>query len=159
NVVDGKGKGKDAGERAELRIRPQVQGAALVLDNATGKILAMAGGFSYPLSQLNRVSQARRQPGSSLKPLTYLAALNAGLQPATLVDDEPIALPPIGNSPNAQEKDYWTPKNYDGTSQGTMTLRRALENSKNQVTARLLDGGIAAAPEESLDKVCAIAME
>ena len=75
----------------------------------------MAGGFSYPLSQLNRVSQARRQPGSALKPLTYLAALNAGLQPDTLVDDEPITLPPIGSRQNAQEKDYWTPKNYDGS--------------------------------------------
>ena len=156
NVVEAKGKDS---ARAELRIRPQVQGAAVVIDNATGKILAMAGGFSYPLSQLNRVSQARRQPGSALKPLTYLAALTAGLQPDTLVDDEPITLPPIGNSPNAQEKDYWTPKNYDGTSAGTITLRRALENSKNQVTARLLDGGIAASPEESLDKVCAIAVE
>ena len=157
NVVEGKG--KDGGARAELRVRPQVQGAAVVIDNATGKILAMAGGFSYPLSQLNRASQARRQPGSALKPLTYLAALTAGLQPDTLVDDESITLPPIGNSPNAQEKDYWTPKNYDGTSAGTVTLRRALENSKNQVTARLLDGGIAESPEESLDKVCAIAVE
>ncbi len=156
NVVETKGKDS---ARAELRVRPQVQGAAVVIDNATGKILAMAGGFSYPLSQLNRASQARRQPGSALKPLTYLAALNAGLQPDTLVDDEPITLPPIGNSPNAQEKDYWTPKNYDGTSAGTITLRRALENSKNQVTARLLDGGIAESPEDSLDKVCAIAVE
>ena len=156
NVVEGKGKDS---VRAELRIRPQVQGAAIVIDNATGKILAMAGGFSYPLSQLNRASQARRQPGSALKPLTYLAALSSGLQPDTLIDDEPITLPPIGNSPNAQEKDYWTPKNYDGTSSGTITLRRALENSKNQVTARLLDGGIAAMPEDSLDKVCAIAVE
>ena len=156
NVVEAKGKD---GARAELRVRPQVQGAAIVIDNATGKILAMAGGFSYPLSQLNRASQARRQPGSALKPLTYLAALTAGLQPDTLVDDESITLPPIGNSPNAQEKDYWTPKNYDGSSSGTITLRRALENSKNQVTARLLDGGIAASPEDSLDKVCAIAVE
>jgi penicillin-binding protein 1A len=156
NVVEANNK---SAARAELRIRPQVQGAAIVIDNATGKILAMAGGFSYPLSQFNRASQGRRQPGSALKPLTYLAALNAGMQPDTLVDDEPITLPPIGNSPNAQEKDYWTPKNYDGSSAGTITLRRALENSKNQVTARLLDGGIAASPEDSLDKVCAIAVE
>ena len=76
---------KSRNARAELRVRPTVQGAALVLENKTGRILAMAGGFSYPLSQLNRVAQSARQPGSSLKPLTYLAALGQGLQPNTLV--------------------------------------------------------------------------
>jgi len=81
--------------RAELRVRPTVQGAAVILDNKTGRILAMAGGFSYPLSQLNRVTQARRQPGSALKPITYLAALRSGLQPNTLVLDTPVTLPPI----------------------------------------------------------------
>jgi len=156
NVVETKGK---ENARAELRVRPSVQGAAVVIDNATGRILAMAGGFSYPLSQLNRVTQSRRQPGSTLKPLTYLAALNSGMQPDTLVDDEPITLPPIGTRRNAQAKDYWTPKNYDGSSSGTITLRRALENSKNQVTARLLDGGISMRPEDSLDRVCALAIE
>jgi membrane carboxypeptidase/penicillin-binding protein len=156
NVVEANGKNA---ARAELRVRPLVQGAAVVIDNATGRILAMAGGFSYPLSQLNRATQARRQPGSALKPVTYLAALTSGLQPDTLVDDEPITLPPIGGEANAQEKDYWTPKNYDGVSAGTITLRRALENSKNQVTARLLDGGIAENPADSLDKVCALAIE
>ncbi len=63
----------------------KVQGAALVLENKTGRILAMVGGFSYPLSQLNRTTQALRQPGSSIKPLIYLAALHRGLQPNTLV--------------------------------------------------------------------------
>jgi 1A family penicillin-binding protein len=146
--------------RAELRVRPTVQGAAVILDNKTGRLLAMAGGFSYPLSQLNRVTQARRQPGSSLKPITYLAALRSGLQPNTLVLDTPVTLPPIGSNVDyARERDYWTPKNYDGGSSGVITLRRALENSKNLVTARLLDGGIDAAPEESLDRVCEIAME
>jgi penicillin-binding protein 1A len=150
--------GKD-GARAELRVRPSVQGAAVVIDNATGKILAMAGGFSYPLSQLNRVTQSHRQPGSALKPVTYLAALNSGMQPDTLVDDEPITLPPIGSRMHAQAKDYWTPKNYNGSSSGTITLRQALENSRNQVTARLLKGGIAKKPEDSLDRVCALAIE
>src|SRR5262249_50692886 len=59
---------------AELRARPEVQGAALVVENKTGRILAMTGGFSYPLSQLNRATQAARQPGSAIKPVTYLAA-------------------------------------------------------------------------------------
>ena len=109
-VTDGKGK---TAARAELRVRPVVQGAVVVLENKTGRILAMSGGFSYPLSQLNRMSQAMRQPGSAIKPLSYLAALRRGLQPNTLVSDEPITLPPIGRG-RAREQDYWTPKNYDG---------------------------------------------
>jgi penicillin-binding protein 1A len=130
-----------------------------VLENKTGRILAMAGGFSYPLSQLNRVAQAARQPGSSLKPLTYLAALGQGLQPNTLVYDSPITLPPIGGGRYARPEDYWTPKNYDGGASGIMTLRRALENSKNLVTARLLDGGISDDPPESLSRLCLLAQE
>ena len=89
-------KGKQT--RADLRVRPTVEGAAVILDNKTGGILAMAGGFSYPMSQLNRVTQAVRQPGSSLKPFTYLAALRRGLQPNTLVRDQSVTLPPIGDS-------------------------------------------------------------
>ena len=86
-----------AGAQAQLRIRPTVQGAALVLENKTGRILAMAGSFSYGLSQLNRTSQIQRQPGSAMKPLTYLTALQSGLQPRhSLVRDDPITLPPIG---------------------------------------------------------------
>jgi penicillin-binding protein 1A len=155
-IVEAKGKSP---ERAELRVPPTVQGAALVLENKTGRILAMAGGFSYPLSQLNRTTQMRRQPGSALKPITYLAALDAGLQPNTLVLDEPITFAPIGGAAFARERDYWSPRNYDRGSSGVTTLRRALENSKNRVTARLLDGGIKGRPEESLDRVCEIAME
>ena len=90
NVVEGSGK---QGTRVELRTRPVVQGATVVLENQTGRVLAMVGGFSYPISQLNRATQSRRQPGSSLKPLTYLAALSSGLQPNTLVSDSPDHLP------------------------------------------------------------------
>jgi penicillin-binding protein 1A len=154
-VTDGKGK---AGARAELRVRPIVQGAVVVLENKTGRILAMSGGFSYPLSQLNRTSQAMRQPGSAIKPLSYLAALGKGLQPNTLVTDEPITLPPIGGGRN-REQDYWTPKNYDGGSGNTLTLRRALENSRNLATVHLLDGGIEKKPEASLNRLCDLAVE
>jgi penicillin-binding protein 1A len=156
-VTEAKGK---APARADLRVRPTVQGAALVLENKTGRILAMAGGFSYPLSQLNRATQAQRQPGSAIKPLVYLAALRKGLQPNTLVLDAPITLPPISNqSGYARERDYWTPKNYDSGASGVVTLRRALENSKNLVTVRLLDGGIEYDAEQSLDRVCELAQE
>jgi penicillin-binding protein 1A len=148
------GKGK-AGGRAELRVRPEVQGTAVVLDNKTGRILAMAGGFSYPLSQLNRATQAQRQPGSAIKPLSYLAALENGLQPNTLIRDEPITLPPVGGG----HAEGWSPKNYEGGGSGIVTLRQALENSRNLATVHLLDGGIAAKPEQSLDRLCALAQE
>jgi membrane peptidoglycan carboxypeptidase len=155
-VAEGKGKGKIA--RADLRVRPEVQGAAVVLENKTGRILAMTGGFSYPLSQLNRVTQATRQPGSTIKPLSYLAALGRGVQPNTLILDEPITLPPIGRR-RASEEDYWTPKNYDGGSGGVLTLRSALENSRNLATVHLLTGGIEKKPEDSLNRLCDLAME
>jgi penicillin-binding protein 1A len=106
------------------------------------------------------VTQARRQPGSSFKPMTYLAALNAGLKPNTLVMDEPITYPPIGGENRyTRDTDWWSPHNYDGGFSGPMTLRRALEQSKNLVTARLLSGGVAADPAESLDTVCKLAIE
>src|SRR5262245_52061909 len=149
----GEGKGK-AGTRAELRVRPVVQGAVVVLENKTGRILAMTGGFSYPLSQLNRTTQAVRQPGSAIKPLSYLAALGKGLQPNTLISDNPITLPPIAGG-----RDYWTPKNYDRSSRGTLTLRQALENSRNLATVHLLDGGIESKPEASLNRLCDLAVE
>ncbi|WP_230533317.1 penicillin-binding protein 1A [Microvirga roseola] len=145
--------------RADLRTPPSVQGGAVVLENRTGRILAMAGGFSYPLSQLNRATQAHRQPGSAFKPLTYLAALGKGLQPNTLIWDAPVTLPPVGGEVNARARDYWSPKNYDGARSGIVTMRRALENSKNLVTARLLDGGIEPMAEESLNRVCEMALE
>jgi penicillin-binding protein 1A len=144
--------------RAELRVRPVVQGTVVVLENKTGRILAMAGGFSYPLSQLNRATQAVRQPGSAIKPLTYLAALGKGLQPNTLINDDSIALPPIGRG-RARGKDYWSPKNYDGRGGGTLTLRQALENSRNLATVHLLDGGIESKPEASLNRICDLAVE
>jgi penicillin-binding protein 1A len=154
-VVEGKGK---ADTLAELRVRPVVQGAVVVLENKTGRILAMTGGFSYPLSQLNRATQSVRQPGSAIKPLSYLAALGKGLQPNTLVMDKSITLPPIGGS-RFRDKGYWTPRNYDGGSGATLTLRRAIENSRNLATVRLLDGGIESRPEASLSHLCDLALE
>ncbi|HTH34593.1 MAG TPA: transglycosylase domain-containing protein [Xanthobacteraceae bacterium] len=157
-----------AGVTAQLRVRPKVQGAALVLQNKTGRILAMAGGFSYPLSQLNRTWQSQRQPGSAIKPITYLTALQSGLQPNTLVPNDPITLPPIGAGAistgimrdygsSDREQDYWSPRNADYAEGGVFTMRRGLENSINVVTAHLLAGGIDGDPVRSLDEVCATA--
>ena len=157
-------------QQAQLRVRPTVQGAALVLENRTGRILAMAGSFSYPLSQLNRAAQTQRQPGSAMKPLTYLTALQHGLQPNTLVLNEPITLPPISSDADgryvisrdyggyARPEDFWSPRNADYNEGGVYTMRRGLENSVNVVTAHLLDGGISESPEKSLDAVCATAV-
>jgi membrane carboxypeptidase/penicillin-binding protein len=99
-----------------------------------------------------------RQPGSAIKPLSYLGALGNGLQPNTLLSDEPITLPPLGGG-RARERDYWTPKNYDGGYGGITTLRRALENSRNLATVHLLEGGIESTPEASLDRLCKLAVE
>jgi penicillin-binding protein 1A len=150
---------------AQLRVRPTVQGAALVLENKTGRILAMAGSFSYPLSQLNRTWQTERQPGSAIKPITYLTALQKGLQPNTLIANDPITLPPIGgytrgaiaNDYGTGDRDDWSPRNADYSTGGLFTLRRGLENSMNVITAHLLDGGIDGDPAQSLDDVCATA--
>ena len=139
---------------AEIRIRPIVQGAAVALENKTGKILAMTGGFSYPLSQLNRATQSWRQPGSALKPVTYLAALKAGMRPTSPVMDTAITLAPITGN-----KDYWSPKNYSGRGSGQITLQQGLERSRNLATVHLLDGGISPDPKESLDKVCEVALQ
>jgi hypothetical protein len=92
--------------------------------------------------------------------LTYLAALHKGLQPDTLVLDSPITLPPISGAPgSARSSQYWSPRNYGGRARGVMTLRRALEGSRNLVTARLLKGGIADNPKDSLYQVCDLAEE
>ena len=146
--------------RADLRTPPAVQGGAVVLENKTGRILAMAGGFSYPLSQLNRATQAHRQPGSAFKPLTYLAGSVEG--PAAQHPDLGCARDPAAGRPERR-----TPgraitgarRISTAARSGIMTLRRALENSKNLVTARLLDGGIEPSPEKSLQRVCELALE
>jgi len=175
NVVDGSvpptragRKAKPLPARAEIRVRPTVQGAALVLENKTGRILAMSGSFSYPLSQLNRTWQTLRQPGSAIKPVTYLTALQKGLQPNTLILNDPVTLPPVGSGENAdvtialggaeREDYYWSPRNYGDAIGGVYTLRRGLEHSVNIVTAHLLDGGIDADAEKSLDDICATAV-
>ncbi|RDL48164.1 Penicillin-binding protein 1A [Ensifer sp. M14] len=113
-----------------LRQPPQVQGALVSMDPNTGRVLAVAGGFSYAQSEFNRATQAYRQPGSSFKPFVYAAALDTGYAPTTLVMDAPIAIPDgTGKT--------WQPKNYDGRFSGPSTLRTGLENSRNLMTVRL----------------------
>ncbi|OCO99919.1 MULTISPECIES: penicillin-binding protein 1A [unclassified Ensifer] len=113
-----------------LRQPPLVQGALVSMDPNTGRVLAVAGGFSYAQSEFNRATQAYRQPGSSFKPFVYAAALDNGYAPTTLVMDAPIALADGAGR-------TWKPKNYDGRFSGPSTLRVGLENSRNLMTVRL----------------------
>src|SRR5688500_18032092 len=112
---------------------PEVEGAFISLDPQDGAIRALVGGFDFGRNKFNHVTQAWRQPGSSFKPFIYSAALEKGFTPSTLVDDAPLFLDAAttGGSP-------WQPRNYDGRFEGPMTLRRALEQSKNMVTIRVL---------------------
>ena len=104
----------------------------VAIDPHTGRVLALSGGFSFELSQFNRATQAKRQPGSSIKPFVYLTALENGFTPSTLVDDSPVS---ISQGPGMPP---WTPANYSSNSfRGPTPLRVALEKSLNTVTARL----------------------
>ncbi|MDE2181361.1 MAG: hypothetical protein KGJ40_11035, partial [candidate division NC10 bacterium] len=110
------------------------EGALVALDARTGEIKALVGGSDYGRSQFNRVVQARRQPGSAFKPLVYAAAFERGLTPATVIDDAPISFE-IGAGRRAET---WAPENLDRKYRGPVTLRRALEESINVPTVRLI---------------------
>lgn len=110
---------------------PAVNGAVVAMDPHTGRVLAMAGGWSYAESQFNRATQALRQPGSAFKPIVYAAALDHGFTPSSLVLDAPFAIdqgPGLG---------VWKPQNYTHQFYGPTTLRVGLEKSRNLMTVRL----------------------
>jgi penicillin-binding protein 1A len=115
---------------------PEVSGALVAMDPHTGRVLAISGGFSFEISQFDRATQAKRQPGSSIKPFVYLTALDHGFTPSTLVVDGPISLPQGPGMP------MWSPTNYarlnhEARFRGPTPLRVALEQSLNAVTARV----------------------
>ncbi|MGZ5130041.1 MAG: penicillin-binding protein 1A [Caldimonas sp.] len=112
---------------------PEVEGAFVALDPRTGAVRAMVGGFDYSKSKFNHVTQAWRQPGSSFKPFIYSAALEKGFTPATVINDAPLFFD--AGSTGSQP---WEPKNYDGTFEGPMTMRRGLAKSKNMISIRIL---------------------
>jgi penicillin-binding protein 1A len=116
-------------EGYELQQVPEVSGALVSMDPNTGRVLAMAGGFSYDESQFNRATQAYRQPGSSFKPFVYAAALDNGYTPASVIMDAPISVVAGGQ--------VWEPKNYGGKFAGPSTLRLGIEKSRNLMTVRL----------------------
>jgi penicillin-binding protein 1A len=114
-----------------LRQIPDVNGGLIALDPHTGRVLAMVGGWSHDDSEFNRAIQAKRQPGSAFKPFVYMAALDAGFTPSTLVEDAPIAIDPGYGQP------IWKPANYTGEFYGLSTLRLGIEKSRNLMTVRL----------------------
>jgi penicillin-binding protein 1A len=111
---------------------PQVAAAFVAIDADTGAYHALVGGFDYNLQKFNHVTQAWRQPGSSIKPFVYSAALEKGYSPTTRILDQPIELP------GATLETPWTPQNDDGVFDGEVTLRQALVKSKNVPTVRVL---------------------
>jgi penicillin-binding protein 1A len=117
----------------EITQLPEVEGAFVALDPRNGAVRAMVGGFDYEKNKFNHVTQAWRQPGSSFKPFIYSAALEKGFTPATVVNDAPLFFDAgvTGGQP-------WEPKNYDGTFDGPMSLRRGLAKSKNMISIRVL---------------------
>jgi penicillin-binding protein 1A len=118
-------------ESAKKRRLNASQGALVALDPATGMIRAMIGGVDFASSQFNRAWQARRQPGSAFKPFVYTTAIARGIPPTRIIDDSPVTY----HIPGAKD---WTPKNYDGTFSGPLTLRRALERSVNVAAAKMI---------------------
>ncbi len=112
---------------------PEVEGAFVSLDPATGAVRAMVGGFDYSKNKFNHVTQAWRQPGSSFKPFIYSAALEKGFTPTTVINDAPLFFDAgdTGSQP-------WEPKNYDGQFDGPMSMRRGLAKSKNMISIRIL---------------------
>ena len=115
-----------------LEQEPQVEGALVAIDQQTGYIRAIIGGYDFVKSDFNRALYAKRQPGSAFKPIIYAAALDHGFTPASVFVDEPVTYP-------GGPRGAWTPENADHKFYGPTTLRDALTYSRNVVTVRLVD--------------------
>jgi penicillin-binding protein 1A len=113
---------------------PQVEGAFISIIPQDGAIRALVGGFDFNKNKFNHVTQAWRQPGSSFKPFIYSASLEKGLGPATIINDAPLFFSAAETGGQA-----WEPKNYGGGFDGPMTMRTALQKSKNLVSIRILN--------------------
>jgi len=118
---------------ARLDQEPELQGGIVALDNRTGRILTMVGGFDFDRSKFNRAVQASRQLGSTFKLVVYTAAIDRGYTPASTLLDAPVSFPGGAGSPP------YAPLNYDRQFQGPISLRRSLEQSRNVPTVRLMN--------------------
>ncbi|MEO8522521.1 MAG: penicillin-binding transpeptidase domain-containing protein, partial [Acidobacteriota bacterium] len=118
---------------ATLEQPPLVEGAVLAIDNRTGRVKAMIGGFSFERSKFNRATQALRQVGSAFKPIVYTAAIDRGYTPTTMILDAPTSFAGAAGSP------AYAPLNYDHKFEGEITLRHALEESRNVPAVRVME--------------------
>ena len=114
-----------------LKQYPKVNGGIVVLDPFTGDVKALAGGFNFKSSEFNRVTQAKRQPGSAFKPIVYAAALENGFSPNSIILDAPFV-----ESQGVGLKN-WKPENYGKKFYGPTTLRKGIEHSRNLMTVRI----------------------
>jgi len=119
--------------QASLDQEPKLEGAVLAIEPQTGQIKVMVGGYSFHRSKWNNATQAMRQAGSVIKPMLYTAALENGFTPADRIVDEPT------NFIDKWSGETWSPPNYDGKYKGSVTVRQGLEESRNIVTAKLLE--------------------
>ncbi len=116
-----------------LEQTPLVEGALVAIENRTGQIRAMVGGWDFARSKFNRAVQAYRQLGSTFKPIVYTTAIDRGFTPTSILIDEPVSYDPGPNQPPYQ------PQNYDHKYEGAITLRRALEDSRNVPAIKMMD--------------------
>ena len=122
---------KEKNKRWFLKQYPKVNGGIVVLDPYTGDVLALVGGFNFKTSEFNRVTQAKRQPGSAFKPIVYAAALEKGFAPNSIILDAPFV-----ESQGVGLKN-WKPENYGKKFYGPTTLRKGIEYSRNLMTVRI----------------------
>ena len=115
-----------------LEQTPAEEGALLCMEAETGYVKAMIGGRDFKVSQFNRATQSRRQPGSAFKPIIYAAALDKGYTPATIIIDSPLVFE------DTEREFTWKPRNYEETFHGPTLLRTALARSRNVVTVKIL---------------------
>ncbi|MBV8938242.1 MAG: penicillin-binding protein 1A [Alphaproteobacteria bacterium] len=120
-----------AAQAWDLSQVPAVNGALVAMDPYTGRVLAMSGGYSAGNTEFNRATQAKRQPGSAFKPFVYLAGMESGFTPSTVVLDAPVEMSQGAGLP------AWRPQNYKEEYLGPATLRVGLEKSRNTMTVRL----------------------
>jgi len=122
---------KRANDIWSIKQYPKVNGGIVVLDPFTGNVLALVGGFNFKTSEFNRVTQAKRQPGSAFKPIVYAAALENGFAPNSIILDAPFV-----ESQGVGLKN-WKPENYGKKFYGPSTLRKGIEYSRNLMTVRI----------------------
>ena len=126
---------KIEGDAATITLEqaPLLEGALVAIDNHTGQVLAMVGGYSFGRSKFNRATQAFRQMGSTVKPILYTAAIDRGLPPTTILVDEPTRFDAGAGQPP------YLPRNYDRKFEGRITLRHALEQSRNIPSVKIIE--------------------